>query len=154
MEEIDALKIKAEEDFYREVIEAKYNNVMLAEQIDLVEEENKMLKEKVQMLKTTSRNYIVNIEGNQNIEISKEKDEQEIEQEIIHEETIGIMEKLLGTSTKMNFELVKMLKETDETVEGYKKMADNSLENGKLKEKIESITVAFKQEQTEYRTKD
>jgi len=85
MEEIDALKIKTEEDFYREVIEAKYNNVMLAEQIDLVEEENKMLKEKVQMLKTTSRNYIVNIEGNQNKEISKEKDEQEIEQEIMHE---------------------------------------------------------------------
>ena len=74
MEEIDALKIKTEEDFYRKVIEAKYNNIILAEQIDLVEEENKMLKEKVQMLKTTSRNYIVNVEGNQNMEISKEKD--------------------------------------------------------------------------------
>ena len=84
----------------------------------------------------------------------QKKDEQEIEQEIIHEETIEIMEKLLGTSTKMNFEMAEMLEETDETVEGYKKMADVSLENGKLKEKIESMTVAFKQEQTEYRTKD
>ena len=64
------------------------------------------------------------------------------------------MEKLLGTSTKMNFELAEMLEEIDETVEGYKKMVDVSLENGKLKEKIESIMVAFKQEQTEYRTKD
>ena len=59
---------------------------------------------------------------------------------------IGIIEKLLGTSTKMNFEMAEMLEETDETVEGYKKMVDVSLENRKLKEKIESMMVAFKQE--------
>ena len=77
------------------------------------------------MLKMISRNYIVNIEGNQNEEISKEKDKQEIEQEIIHEKIIGIMKKLLGTSTEMNFELAEIFKETDETVEEYKKNNDN-----------------------------
>ena len=128
-EEINVLKTKTEEDFYKEVIEAKHNNVMLAEYIESVEEENKILKEKVQMLTTTSRNYVVNIEGNQNEEISKEKDEQEIEQEIMHEKTIGIMERLLGKSTEMNFELAEILEETDETVEEYKKNNNDAKKN-------------------------
>ena len=46
-DELKEMKLKTEEDFYKEVIEAKHNNVMLAEHIELVEEENKMLKEKV-----------------------------------------------------------------------------------------------------------
>ena len=57
------------------MIEAKHDNVMLAKHIELVEEENKILKEKVQMLTMTSRNYVVNVEVNQNEKISKEKDE-------------------------------------------------------------------------------
>ena len=42
MEEINALKTKTEENFYKEVIEAKHDNVMLAKHIELVKEENKI----------------------------------------------------------------------------------------------------------------
>ena len=43
----------------------------------------------------------------------------------MHEKTIGIMERLLGKSTEMNFELAEILEEIDETVEEYKKNNDN-----------------------------
>ena len=77
-DELKEIKLKIEEDFYKEVIDMKYENVMLAEQIELVETENKILKEEVETLKKTSKSYVLKIEKQ-----LKRKDEYDKKQKLI-----------------------------------------------------------------------
>jgi len=122
---VEELKLKTEEDFYKEVIDAKYKNVMLAEKIELIEIENEMLKEEVKILKKSSKSYVLKV-----MKQSKREDEYEKEKELIQEEFVNIVEKLLVYSEEMNVELAEILEETDNTVEDY------TNNNKELKEKL------------------
>ena len=78
MDEVEELKMKTEEDLYKEVIDTKYENVTLAEKIELVEMENEMLKDEVKTLKKSRKSYNLKVEKQ-----SKRKDEYEKEKESI-----------------------------------------------------------------------
>ena len=75
---VEELKLKTEEDFYKEVIDAKYENVILVEKIEIVEMKNEMLKEEVEILKNCSKSYVLQVEKQ-----SKREDEYEKEKELI-----------------------------------------------------------------------
>ena len=78
-EEMDNLTIKTEDDFVKEVVEIKYTNVILSNQLEIAEREKKILKEIIQYLREKNINYVVKIP-----EI-KEKIENEKKQELIQE---------------------------------------------------------------------
>ena len=53
------LKLQTEEDFYKEVIEAKQANVLLIDYIEIMEKEKGMLEEKITQLEKISKMYVV-----------------------------------------------------------------------------------------------
>ena len=110
------LKLKTEEDFYKEVIEAKQANILLTDHIEIIEKEKGMLEEKIKQLEKTSKMYIVKME-----EKLMEKDENAEEHEWIQEEIMKNVQMLLGKNTELNIKLGDILEETDETLEEYKK---------------------------------
>ena len=78
-EEMDKIKLKTEEDFVKEVVEIKYENVLLTDQLEIADKEMEILKETLQYLKEKNKSYVVKIP-----EI-KEKTENEKEQVLIQE---------------------------------------------------------------------
>ena len=78
-EETDELKLKTEEDFVKEVVEIKYANILLTDQLKIADREKKILKETIQQLKEKNKNYVVKIP------VIKEKNENKKEQVLIQE---------------------------------------------------------------------
>ena len=72
-EDIKELKLKTEEDFIKEVVEFKYANVLLTDQLEIASKENEILKKTLQQVKDKKINYVIKIQ-----EI-KEKNENEKE---------------------------------------------------------------------------
>ena len=70
MKQANDLKLKMEEDFYKEVIEAKQANILLIDHFEIIEKEKGMLEEKIRQLEKTSKIYVVKME-----EKPMEKDE-------------------------------------------------------------------------------
>ena len=56
------LKLKTEEDFYKEVIEAKQANILLTDHFEIIEKEKGMLEEKIRQLEKISKIYVVKME--------------------------------------------------------------------------------------------
>ena len=80
-EEMEELKLKTEEDFIKEVVEIKYINVLLTDQLKIAYKENEILKEILQQVKDKKINYVIKIQ-----EI-KETNENEKEHDLINEES-------------------------------------------------------------------
>jgi len=112
---IKELKLKTEEDFVKEVVEFKYANVLLTDQLEIAYKENEMLKKILQQVKDKKTNYVIKIQ-----EIKK-KNENEKEQDLINEESRWYVEILLGNIMELNIELVDILEETDQIVDEYSK---------------------------------
>ena len=123
-EETKEFKLKTEEDFVKEVVEFKYTNVLLIDQLEIVYKENEILKEILKQVKDKKKNYVVKIQ-----EIT-EKTENEKEQDMINKVCGRYVEILLGNSTETNIELVDILEEIDQTVNEYSK------DNEDLKQKL------------------
>ena len=90
----------------------KHRNVMLAEQIELVQMENEILKEEVRTLKKSGMAHVLKVEQQQ-----KKKDAYVEEQELMQEEHMNDVEKMLVNSEEMNVEFKRILEETDNKVE-------------------------------------
>ena len=87
---------------------------MLADHIELVEKENEVLRAKLQMLKKTSTNYVVEIEPRENNNnVIKE------EQEMINKKIHNIFERLIEYNEEVNIELADVLEESDNTINDY-----------------------------------
>ena len=130
-EDIKELKLKTEEDFVKEVVEFKYANVLLTDQLEIASKENEMLKKTLQQVKDKKTNYVIKIQ-----EI-KEKNENEKEQDLINEESGQYAEILLGNIMESNIELIDILEETDQTVDEYSK--DNEDLRQKLWKAIQKV---------------
>ena len=76
--EIEELKMKMDKDFYKEVINAKYENVILTEYVEFMEKENKILAEEPNILKKSRKSYVIKV-----VSPTNTKDDNEEEQELI-----------------------------------------------------------------------
>ena len=88
LKEAKELRMKTEEDFYKEVVDTKHTNVILTNHIEIIEEERKMLENKLKSLKKKRTNYVVKVEKTTKEEFSgiflhwKQQDEEEVQEKL------------------------------------------------------------------------